>query len=325
MDLKNAKRQASGSLATAAYSPKKLVALHTGAMLLVALVLTVLQFFLERGIADTGGLANLQSRAILTTAQSVLTLLNTVALPFWQMGLVFAALQIARGQTARPTSLAEGFRRWGPLLRLFLLEMGIFALVLLASSHIAGLLFSLTPFIDKALPVMEAFLESAAQTGQPTLSETELYKAFLPLYLIMLGVMAAVGIPIFYRLRMAAYAVLDDTGKALAALGASSRMMRHNRLSLLRVDLGFWWYYGASLLLSALPYGYLLPDALGISLPISENALYFILYILFLALTLALEWAFGARVQVTYAHCYETLKAAAPPPLPKASRPWEKP
>ena len=318
MDLKATKRSAANSLSQAVYSPKKLVAIHTGAMLLLALVLTVLQFLLEQGIADTGGLANLQNRALLSTAQSVLTILNMVALPFWQMGLLFAALRLSRQETAYPTSLLEGFRRWGPLIRLFALEIGIIMLVFFACSYLAGILFSFTPFMEDAIPVMEQMLDPSGALDPSAFSTEMLYKVFMPLYLILLATMTIVGIPLFYRLRLAPYAIMDDTPKAFSALKTSNRLMRRNGFALFRVDLSFWWYYGAKVLVSALPYGYLLPSTLGVTLPLSDTVLYFLLYGLFLVLTLALEWVFGAQVQVTYAHCDNTLKeAAGPPPAPQ--------
>lgn len=325
MDIRRIKDSAANSLAQASYNPKKLALLHAGVMALFALVLTVLQFLLDKGIANTGGLGSMGSRAILSTAQSMLSIVNVLALPFWQMGMVFAGLTLCRNETATPADLTEGFRRWGPLSRLLVLQIGIYILASIVCSQVAGTLFFLSPFLSKSLPIMQQFLEEAAQAGQTTVTTEAFFEAFLPLYGISLVVMAVVMIPIFYRLRMSFFAIMDDAPRARAAMRVSNRLMKRSCLSLFQLDLSFWWYYGAKLLISLVAYLHLILPAVGIRLPVSNNVSFFIFYGIYLVLLLAVEWQFGAYVQTAYAHFYNIRKADAPELPTPQTQPWTTP
>ena len=332
MDLRTMKDAAAHSLATASYDPKKLAALHTGAALGLSLILTVINFLLTRSIDGAGGLAQLGNRAVLSTVQSLLSLAGTLALPFWEIGFLAAALRLCRRADAQPRDLAEGFRRMGPVARLYLLQFGLYLLVAFAAMQIAGVLFSFTPFLDNTLKTMQQVLEQSSSAGQAVLDEAALQAilpALIPMYVIFFLVFVVVAIPLFYRFRMASFSLMDDAPGALKAMASSSRMMRGNRLRLFKLDLSLWWYYGAQLLIAGVAYADMLLPALGISLPLSADALFFITYAVHLLLQLALAWSCASYVQTTYAHCYDALKTAVPPaptpePAPK-NLPWEQP
>lgn len=330
MDFYKLRNAAADSLAQASYDPKKLAAVHTGAAALVSLILTVLNYLLSQSIDNTGGLANMGSRAVLGTVQSVLSLAGMLALPFWEVGFLAAALRMARTRDARPSHLLEGFRRWGAVARLYVLQFSLFMLAALACSQVASILFSFSPFMDSAIKSLQKVMEQATAAGQTSLGIGDLLTAapaLIPMY-VMFGILfALVAIPLFYRLRMAQFAVMDDAPGARKALAVSSRLMRGKRLQLFRLDLRFWWYYGAQLLIAAIAYVDVILPKLGITLPISADTVYFASYGIHLALQLLLAWQFGSLVHTTYAHCYDHLKQTAPvPPEPKPTPqelPWE--
>ena len=76
------KAAAARSLQNAAYDPKKLVLIHTAAVLIFFAVLAVVDYLLEQQIGSTGGLSGLGTRTILATAQQVLQLSEQILIPF---------------------------------------------------------------------------------------------------------------------------------------------------------------------------------------------------------------------------------------------------
>ena len=118
------------------------------------------------------------------------------------------------------------------------------------------------------------------------------------------AVFAVVAIPLSYRLRLSAYYMLDGSG-ARQSLLQSARSMKGNCLALLRLDLGFWWYYAAQALLTVIGYGDLLLPHLGIQM--NTTVAYFLFYVLSLAAQLGLFWWKQNSVSVTYAHAYLSL------------------
>ena len=114
------KETAAQRLAQATYDPQRLVLLHTGAVVALTLVLSAINYILQLQISDAGGLSGLGTRTVLSTIQMLLQLGQLVLLPFWQFGLIHAALRICRQEEATPDTLLGGFRRFGPLLRLMM-------------------------------------------------------------------------------------------------------------------------------------------------------------------------------------------------------------
>ena len=115
------KAAADQSLANASCDPKKLILIHSGALLALTLLLTVVDYLLEKGIGTTGGLSGMGLRSVLETVQTTLYVAQAVVLPFWQIGYVFVTMKLARGEQTGMTGLLEGFRRFGPVLRLQIL------------------------------------------------------------------------------------------------------------------------------------------------------------------------------------------------------------
>lgn len=330
MDFKTFRSAAADSLAQASYDPKKLAAIHTGASLLVSLLLTVISHLLGNAIDGAGGIANLGNRAILSTIQSTLSLAVMLLLPFWEIGFLYAALRMCRSRDAQPRDLPEGFRRFGPVVRLCLLEMGITFILVFACMQLASIVFALTPFMDQMVDAMQQIAQQASSAQVDILTEEELMAmlpAMTPMYVIFLIVLAVIGIPIFYRFRLARFAIMDDAPGARYALGLSALLTRGNKWKLMKLDLHFWWYYGAQLLIAAIAYSDVLLEALGITLPVSGTLVFFGSYAVYMALRLLLAWQFGSQVQTTYAHCYDYLKqnppaAPAPKQLPE-DVPWD--
>ena len=296
LNPKELKKAAERSLDAAAYSPKKLALIHGALSAAALLIISLLDLLLSQQIGATGGLSGMGARAMLSTVQSTLSLGLSIAMPFWEMGLLYACLQFSRKEDVSTSSLAEGFRRFGPLLRLMLLEAAICGAVGILAANISSFIFMMTPlsygFITAAqtIPMEELTVESMMP----------LMKAAIPLYLIMAAVLLILLIPIIYRFRMAGFYLLSNGHRrALAALGVSNRITAGNRFSLFKLDLSFWWYYGGIFLLT-----FIANADVIFGLP---NWASYVFYLVYLAGQVLLSWQAAAYVQTTYAHAFDTL------------------
>ena len=233
-------------------------------------------------------------RSVLSTAQMMLSIISMTLMPFWELGFVFAALKLSRRQNAEPQDLLQGFRRFGPALRLSLLQALLYLALAILCINIASFVFVLTPF---AAPLAQVMGDISVTMPDMNAVMNSLLSAMVPFYCIFLVILGAIAIPVMYRFRLAQYLIVDDPRiGALAALGTSHRLMRHNRWAMFRLDLSFWWYYALQLLCVLLAYGDMLAEAFGIALPFSSTATFFISFAVNCAAQLLLAWRFAAPV-----------------------------
>lgn len=287
---------------------KQLVMVSTGVAAGLSLVVSLLSFALEGQIAQTGGLAGLGMRSVLTTVQAVLFYAVLALTPFWDRGFASAMLKLSRHENVTIGTLLDGFRRLGPVLRLMLLQGVLYFFIASGCVYIGSSVFAFTPL---AAPMYEILLESDVLTTGVIDDATmaELAEAGTPVLLGCLGLFLLVAIPITYRLRLADLRVLDEPRcGAIAAMLESSRAMHHNCIALFKLDLHFWWFYLAEGAVAALCYGDKILPALGVRLPFSEDTAYFVFYVIGIAAQLLLYWYARARVSVTYAKAYDALR-----------------
>lgn len=297
LHFKQLKESVKRSLATAAYPPKKLAFLSSGISVAATLIFSLLGLYFSRQMDVTGGLAGMGQRALLSTIQWVLSVGVPFAGIFWSFGFVFACLQFARSEDVTFSSLAEGFRRFGPLLRLILLEMLIYMAVLFVAAQVSTVIFMMTPL---SLPLAGA-MSALPQTDLAAADMMALTDAAMPLYAIATILFIVLLIPVFYRFRLAHFYLLDDNHRrALAALGISNRLMTGNRFALFKVDLHLWWYYVASAVLIFVGNIDMIFGLTGWA-SIAVYALYLLGHLL-------LTWLANAYVQTIYAHAYLALK-----------------
>ena len=311
LDRKGLRQAATSRLLDAGYDPRRLMVIHTGVSLGAALLVAVVSYILQQKIATTGGLSGIGLRSVLSTAQSFLQLLMIVLAPFWEIGMIYAAIRLARGQFAKPEDLTEGFRRFGSVLRLKLLQLFLYSSLAMPCLYVSLGIFGATPlsadFQALMMPVLEQAMEKGQQIPMDAAGIEEMTQTMLPLIPIFLAVYLAVLLPLVYRLRMAEYMIMDGTRSALGAMVASWRMTRKKAGALLRLDLSFWKFYVLLGLVSVLAYGDKLLEALGVNLPMSEDGAYFLFYAVYILGTLAVYWCFGAHLHTTYALAYEEL------------------
>lgn len=294
---------AEDALGRARYSPKKLVLLHTAVGMTVGLILSIITYVLDLGIAQTGGLSGISNRTVLETVQSILSAASMILLPFWEIGYLFAALQFARRQSADTTSLYHGLRHWGVVLRSMLLKAGVVFIVMFIGTQIVSSIYMMTP---AAAPL---FALSTEITDPMALLESEEYMALMmhAIPFILLGVLILL-IPALYLLRFTDYVVMDQPERgALFAVLTSVYLTRRNLKAMLKLDLRFWWYYALELLVVVISYGHMILDIAGIDIGIGGDTAMFVFYIVSLAGQLGLYVWKKNTLFTTYALAYDCL------------------
>ncbi len=302
------KSQAGEALRRASYSPGKLALIHSAASAGLALLLAALSFYLDLQIADTGGLSGIGTRSVLETVQVFLQMANVLLLPFWEMGLLWAFLCVGRHWETGPKSLLAGFHRFGPILRGKLLQMVMLTGAACIGCYVGTIAFSLTPLSSAFYEAAEPYLTEGVLDYAVMMEDAAIMASILWAMPFMAVGMAVFALPLYYRLRMMDYLLLDQPEKgALYAMRASKMMMRHKRWQLFKLDLSFWWFYGLEVVISLVCYGDVILPALGVDLGMSADAAFFAFYALALACQVGLYAWQKPKLLTTYGYFYNEL------------------
>lgn len=298
----------------------EILLLYAAGMLGLSCLNLVIQALVSNGISQTGGLIHMGSRSFLSAVSTFLPVLCSIGNLCLGFGYLGGMLRISRGQYASRNALRTGFERFWPLVRMKLLQGLVYLGAGIGASYLSAVIFLLSPFSagfeEQLAPLMSGSSLLAGSTDlvldDATLSA--LSTAAIPLLLIFLVVALALVVPLLYRYRMADFVLLDHPEYgAMYALRESRKMMRGNRFGLFRLDLSFWWYYALTFLAAVLAYGDVLLALAGVTLPISDQAVFAIFYILSLAASFAQLYFLRNRMEVTYALAYEQLKPKEQP------------
>ena len=323
MDIRNRKavrQTAYEALAANPGRPGLVVLLFIAVNAVSALLVTSLLLAVDNRISQTGGLGDLGLRSILSTIRTVLPIVQTVVLWCVHLGYQNATLRMARRQAAQPRDLLEGFPRFGPLVRSILLRSGMYLMLAFLAANIASAIFMMLPMSEDFKTLTTPLLTDPYAFVDMVYSDAELFVqmwgTLLPMIPIFLAIFLLVAAPFFYQYRMTNYCILDNPRRgALNAMAESIQLMRCNRISLLKLDLSFWWFYlGQAVAAVALYADWILALA-GVTVPLSPVAAHYVCYILSLSLEGILYYFFLNRVETTYATVYEILR-----PKPEPSR-----
>lgn len=313
------------ALDQASYPPRKLIMIHSGVTIGIGLLLSVLSYLLDMGIAQTGGLGGIGARTILETVKSLLEAGSMILLPFWSIGYIRVILNWTRREDADLNTLFAGFRCLGPVMRLLFVRGILYLFLGIVGAYAGSAVFLLTPGAQPLYALMQELTE-AGITDPYELMENEAYvSASMAMAPYMVGAAALIIVPVAYRLRFAEFALMDAPRQgALRSMVQSVRMTRKNCAQLLKLDLHFWWFYLAEGLILALNYGDLLLGMAGVELAISADAMMFAFYIAALLCEFALYVWKKNEVFAVYALAYDQLnvpREAPPKPQPK-NVPW---
>ena len=287
---------------------RKITLFHSAVTLGISLLLALIGIVISDFVADTGGLSGIETRNMLQTAQSFLNSLYSIVQPFWIVGILFAYMCYARGQQTDNRSLLAGFRRIGPVFRLYLLKALLMVVLAIPCAYAAAMLtVSMSSELVTVLkPVTDALAQDPAADVAQLIQQIplkELLGAMIPT-LVVFGVLyMALFIYLGCRLRFASYKILDDPRcGAIEAMRASYRMTRYQVRTLIMLDLGFWFYYLLVALATVLAFADLLLPSV-----ISTQWATMLCYSLYAAAMLGLDYTIRPKVETTYAIVYDAL------------------
>ena len=317
---KHALRSSAADKLRSAPNAGKLVLMFAGVSAGLSLAAGIVSMILDSQIAGTGGLSGMGLRSVLSTVQALLNILIMAFIPFWNLGYTSVALKLGRGEAASPKDLLNGFLRFGPGFRLMLLRQVIGFAVAFAAVQVASILFTLTPWAAPFYAQLDLSLAGAMDEA----AMEALSGAMLPLLLIAGALYLLAMIPVTYRLRMAEFRLMDEPKcGALLALLQSNYMTKGNCMALFKLDLHFWWYYLASILISVLCYGDMLLPMVGVDLPIDPQISFILFYVIAQGAQILLYWRCRNLVECTYVAAYDALNIQPPQPAEQPKNvPW---
>lgn len=303
------KEDAANTLQGASYRPSRLVLIYSAASSGLALLIALVSFLLDQKIAGTTGLGGIGSRAVLETAQSLLEMLNLVLLPFWSMGLLWAFMNISRNVSVEPRTLLYGFRRFGPVLRTKLLQLLVLIGAMFLGGYLGMFVYTMTPLSNAMYAAAEPYLTEEVLDYAVLMEDPAFLQAAMWSLPFMLFGMAVFAVPLYYRLRLMDYVVLDRPEKgAMYAMRVSKSVMRGKRMDLFKLDLSYWWFYLLEALVLALCYGDVILAMLGVDLGMSQTVAFFVFYASALVAQLGLYVWKKPVLMATYARYYDAVR-----------------
>lgn len=307
------KRQAQEHLCSSKLE-RKIILYYAGSLCAISVVSMLLDLLISYLTPQTGGLSTMATRSFLSSLSGILPVLTFLLSMCLGFGYLGGMLRISRSQYASPNALRTGFERFWPLLRLTLLKALYLLLCSIGASYLSAILFTLSPFSDRFQELVNPMISGGSLLNEGTLVLDEaaadaILAASAPMMLLFGIVLAVMAVPLFYRLRLTDYILLDhpEVG-ALYAIRESKRMMHGNRLAFFKLDLSFWWFYLALAVCTAIVYAEPLLALAGIRFPGSSLLPSLVFFLLSNAATFAVSFCFRNQVSVTYALAYNSLK-----------------
>lgn len=315
MNLRNTRqiRQFASQRLEQSPAQKQIVVIYAALALGLTALVTVLSYVLGMMMDNYGGLSNLGKRSMLSSVQSMLPMVQSLVSMCLNVGYLAAMLRLARGMYTSPQTLRLGFDRFWLLLRCSVFKGLILLAVSFASLYFGVMIYMMTPFSDAAVEILTPFMSQMSMLNAEIVIDDATYwllvEAMAPAFIFSGILLLILGIPVFYNYRMAEYVIIDKPAVgALAALRESKKMMRGNRIHLLKLDISLWWYYLAATAATTVCYGDLLLPMLGVELPVSDTVAYFGFYALYLAASFAVHFFLRNHVEVSYALAYDAVK-----------------
>ncbi len=294
-------------------SQKQVVLIYAALSLALTALVTVLSHVLDLQMDNFGGLSNLGKRSMLSSVQSMLPMVQSLLSMCLNVGYLAAMLRIARGMYTSPQTLRLGFDRFWLLLRCSIFKGLMLSAVVFVSMYFGVMIYMMTPFSDAAVEIITPLLSQMSMLNTEIVIDDATYlllmEAMVPAFAICGILLLILGVPVLYNYRMAEYVIIDKPAVgALAALRESKKMMRGNRLSLMKLDISLWWYYLASFAATVICYGDVLLPMLGLKLPIPDTVAFYGFYVLYLAASFAVHFFLRNRVEVCYGLAYDAVK-----------------
>ena len=209
------KGAAKTSLAGSAFDHRRLVLIHTGAVCLANILIALLVFCLNREIESTSGIGGVDRRNLLSTITAVAQLAQIVFFLFWGFGYTSAAMDLARDHQPEQGVLLDGFRHFGPILRLTFLKGLLMGGVLFFSIQVASFFFCMTPWAAPLVEFTETYLEATDYAAMEEALLAVIEQIRLPMMSFTAVAFVVLAIVVLCRFRFADLIAIqsDRTGK----------------------------------------------------------------------------------------------------------------
>lgn len=295
----------------------KIVLIYCALTLGLSALVIVINSILDAQMEGLTGLSSISKRTTLSAIQSTISFALPLVTMCLETGYLAAMLRTARGQYASEQTLRLGFDRFWVLLRCSIFMSLRYALLLFLCIYAGVMIFMILPVSRPAMEILSPYLAQVSVLNSELVLDEAVYihfaQAVWPAYVICGVLYAVAAIPLWYSYRMGRYIVIDKPGMgARAVLRESQKMMRKNRFALFRLDLGFWWFYLAQLLASAVCYGDVILPMLGIQLPGNVDIWYFVFMACYFAIHFAINYFLRSKIEVSYALAYDAVKPEEP-------------
>ena len=319
---KNTRRSLRASVRTALAEnpgdPRKTALVYIAITSLANLLVDILLTVLANKISQTGGLGNMGTRTILSTISSVLPIVQMILVLIIHLGYQKATMKVVRRQAVAPATLKDGLPALARLIRVTLLMGGLYLILAFLAMYGASFLFTLTPlsnaFYDVVMPLLSEGGDIYTLLASDPVLLAQVAGAMLPVFPIFALIFAMMAAPFYYGYRMVNYCLLDERRMgARRAMRESTRMMKGHRLSLLKMDLSFWWYFLAQGLIGCLLYHDTLLPIIGVTPPWPQMVSHYVFLVLYLVLAAVLCYFFMNRVETTYAAVYDHIRPKTAP------------
>ncbi len=297
---------------------RRLVLVYSGVIALLTLGSNGFHLLLDNSIGGTGGLGGLGMRSVLQTVQELLTYIDYFFGPFWSAGFLYAMLAMVRGRKPATGDLMAGFRRFGRVLAHMAFAFLVVLSLSLAAMNLAAVIFSFTPmsaeFAEKMGPLLTdpAVLTADGLVDLSKIPMDALMTVSMPLLIITMALLAPACIYLFYCFRMSLYLVMERSIGGVRAYFESMRLMRGHKWQMLKLDLGFWWYYVLGFLIAAVGYLDVILTMLHIPLPMDATWMFFVTLGAYCVLQAALFLWKKCQVDAAYVLAYEAIAYPEP-------------
>lgn len=315
MDLRNTReiRDFAARRVQDAPSQKRIVTIYAALVLGLMALVTVSNYVLGLQINNYGGLSNLGKKTMLSSLRSMLPLTQSLITMCLELGYLAAMLRIARGMYTSAQTLRLGFDRFWLLLRCALFKGLIMTGVVFICLYLGVMVFMISPFSGPVVEIVAPLVSQVSVLDTGIVIDDATYallmEALVPAFGFCGLLLLVLGGPVFYSYRVASYVIIDKPAiGALMALRESKKMMRGNRLKLLKLDLSLWWYYLSAAGAMVVCYGDVLLPMAGVELPVSKTAAFFVFYGLYLAASFGVHYFLRNRAEVAYALAYDAVK-----------------
>ena len=288
--------------------PKKVILYYALITTALSVAATALNIWMDSLIAGQGGLGNMNTRAVFSSVQAILPMALTLVSLCLNLGYQNAMMRIARRQYADQTDLKVGFRYFWPLMRMLLLQVMLYSIICLLMYQLVFTLYSFTPWAEPLISLLVPYLENPSLIMTEAVAN-EAFRLLIPCLILYAAACAVVVIPMAYRLRMANYCLLDNSGRgALAAMLESRKIMKGKCKKLFRVDLSLWPYYLLVTVSTVVLYLDGILVSIGVQLPVSWDVVTYGCYGGYLLIQFVTAYYLRNFAEVTYLTAYDRIR-----------------